>query len=613
MVADLLFRVVYISTNQSEGVVREVLGQCGVIRGIYPWMAGDHRGQTHFFVEFSSSEEVEHAKALKPLVDSFGVHSVAFNTQLTANFLSIAPSQFKLDSILNREKKSSRNPDVGISQGDTSSRRISANRRQPAASLKRKNSFSSGSADRSHRTSLNRGIAVSGYLQEGDDKENNADVFLLEAQDTKPLSEGPHFPPNTHPPQPHAQFVNNKSSLFSPTQVSLSTTSTSPSDAKDLAPNAKTEPIPECIPLLPLPSNTSSLQSTATAHSPPSNRLSETEAGVAPSLVLCYRGEQFTCELDALTQDPENVIFLLQQTSTSSMDRDKWMIVAAYYRRKQNVFAAAAVVSAMLDAMKSPAVGLLDEDLGPAFLMLASCYNDLRRRADKRIDAGPRNQYLAKAEECFRKVYGATDAPMFNVPSVPKAAIRKNKKKKAASSISAETHKDQAKLQREVQSLRDRHTNNIANLAEARNAKRKLEDELEQERNVRRKIESEVKQKNEELESARRSEQFALDLCKREVLSRRKAEERAAEVSELRERVRTLREELGEKENKFRELSEKMKQKGEMIAVAAAKLVELSGLDVDSVLEKYLRDGLGLRAQCPLAITASGNFRVRRG
>ena len=94
---------------------------CAYSRGMYPWTVGDQHGQTHFFVEFNSSEEVQRAKALKPPIDPFTVHSVAFNKQLTTNFLSVAPPSYISDDLIRRERAYSENAglrDAGVSLSD---------------------------------------------------------------------------------------------------------------------------------------------------------------------------------------------------------------------------------------------------------------------------------------------------------------------------------------------------------------------------------------------------------------------------------------------------------------------------------------------------------------
>lgn len=141
MVADRLFRVVYVSTNQSEGQIRKILGRCGMMyvfrvfihccrstnyiliicacsRGVYPWRIGDHRGRTHFFVEFDSSEEVKRVRTSKIPSDLLSVRTVADNPQMTANFLSVAPLPFLSENAPMREESSLGNAEVEMSLED---------------------------------------------------------------------------------------------------------------------------------------------------------------------------------------------------------------------------------------------------------------------------------------------------------------------------------------------------------------------------------------------------------------------------------------------------------------------------------------------------------------
>lgn len=74
------------------------------------------------------------------------------------------------------------------------------------------------------------------------------------------------------------------------------------------------------------------------AHIPPS-----------PAIVLNYGGTPFHCRLDQLSDDPGNIITVLTQTCAQALERDKWMIVAAYYRNKRNTQAALDVVAAMVN------------------------------------------------------------------------------------------------------------------------------------------------------------------------------------------------------------------------------------------------------------------------
>lgn len=80
---------------------------------------------------------------------------------------------------------------------------------------------------------------------------------------------------------------------------------------------------------------------------------SPTQPGAAssssPSIILTFRGERVNCALGALDGDPAGIITVLRATAASALERDKWMIVAGYYRGAGNVTAAARVVEAMLD------------------------------------------------------------------------------------------------------------------------------------------------------------------------------------------------------------------------------------------------------------------------
>ena len=61
------------------------------------------------------------------------------------------------------------------------------------------------------------------------------------------------------------------------------------------------------------------------------------------SMTVC--GQPTNFDLQTLDDDPRSIIELLSATSS---DRDKWMIVGAFYRRKGNVHAALTVVTTMV-------------------------------------------------------------------------------------------------------------------------------------------------------------------------------------------------------------------------------------------------------------------------
>ncbi len=62
-------------------------------------------------------------------------------------------------------------------------------------------------------------------------------------------------------------------------------------------------------------------------------------------LPMILRDKPISFDLHTLEDDPRSIIELLCATSS---DRDKWMIVGAFYRRKGNVHAALIVVTTMV-------------------------------------------------------------------------------------------------------------------------------------------------------------------------------------------------------------------------------------------------------------------------
>jgi hypothetical protein len=66
-------------------------------------------------------------------------------------------------------------------------------------------------------------------------------------------------------------------------------------------------------------------------------------------------GKAVSLDLRALDDDPRPIIELLSATSS---DRDKWMIVGAFYRRKGNIHAALAVVTTMVQSQWSEHLAL---------------------------------------------------------------------------------------------------------------------------------------------------------------------------------------------------------------------------------------------------------------
>lgn len=62
-------------------------------------------------------------------------------------------------------------------------------------------------------------------------------------------------------------------------------------------------------------------------------------------LPMTLRGQPINFDLQTLDDDPRSIIELLSATSS---DRDKWMIVGAFYRRTGNIHAALTVVTTMV-------------------------------------------------------------------------------------------------------------------------------------------------------------------------------------------------------------------------------------------------------------------------
>lgn len=215
-------------------------------------------------------------------------------------------------------------------------------------------------------------------------------------------------------------------------------------------------------------------------------------------------------------------------------------------------------LTAVILVMTSPDVGLAEDDLKPAFLMLASCYNELSKKF--RGNGGTSsNTYQMMAAESLQKVYG-TNVPISGakIPTAPRHGCLANtsnlpRQPKPVQSTSADDLDRLDKMQREVQSLRDRHTHHSACLSQLRSTKRKLEEDLSEERYCRRKVERELQQASQELSSARRAERSTAEQCRREAETRRRAEERAIE---LRDEVMTIKKEVdnaGDKERRTKE------------------------------------------------------------
>ncbi|KAJ6625511.1 hypothetical protein B0H10DRAFT_2001650 [Mycena sp. CBHHK59/15] len=265
-------------------------------------------------------------------------------------------------------------------------------------------------------------------------------------------------------------------------------------------------------------------------------------------------GENVTLDLQSLAANPATVIELLKLTAS---ERGNWILVGAYYRRTGNPHGAKEVVTAMLEVMEQ--FNIPRDDLKPAFLLLSGCEADLGKMARaKGADPGQVMEHYNNAQKWLQKVYGV-DVPLptdsLNNPGIDSS--RQNDPPKAVTPSRAATSlrsridtsapsaprpympvsPHHRILEREVQSLRDRQAHQANILSEVRSSKRKLEECIEMERDVRRRLERELDDVIKERDKARRMENMVLDQMKREVDSRRRAEERADEERELRRRA----------------------------------------------------------------------------
>ena len=73
-----------------------------------------------------------------------------------------------------------------------------------------------------------------------------------------------------------------------------------------------------------------------------------------PPIVFLPHGDtQIECKLDELSDDATEIASVLRQGCSQAAHRDKWMIVASYYRGKGNHTAALMVVTTMVDGTQS--------------------------------------------------------------------------------------------------------------------------------------------------------------------------------------------------------------------------------------------------------------------
>ena len=184
-------------------------------------------------------------------------------------------------------------------------------------------------------------------------------------------------------------------------------------------------------------------------------------------------------------------------------------------------------------------LGVSQDDLKPAFLLLSSCETDLARRARSTQSTLEVAGHYKNAQMWLRKVYGNTSnrdtsGSFKNTALVPLQSKSVTPPTKPGE-IQIMTNKldplipdalsHQRILERELEAVRDARDQQATLLSEARIAKRKLEEDFDYERNLRRRLQRRLDDAQKELALARKMETYALDQVRREVEARRKAED----------------------------------------------------------------------------------------
>ncbi|KAF5370807.1 hypothetical protein D9758_001967 [Tetrapyrgos nigripes] len=228
----------------------------------------------------------------------------------------------------------------------------------------------------------------------------------------------------------------------------------------------------------------------------------EPKVTLSTRISLNFSGETFLYDLQHLDADPREIIELLK---SSASERGSYTTVAAHYRRVGNPAAAISVVSAMLEVL---ALRVSEQDLKPAFLLLAGCETDLGK--NNKADTKASSHHYSNSQKWLQKVYGSSSVP--SAASEPSSLTRPST------------------VERQLQSLRDRLNNHVNLLADAHKMKRKLEDDFNLERDKRRKLEREVEELRKERDRARDMEAYALEQMRREIDSRRRAEDRVRDL-----------------------------------------------------------------------------------
>jgi uncharacterized protein YukE len=175
---------------------------------------------------------------------------------------------------------------------------------------------------------------------------------------------------------------------------------------------------------------------------------------------------------------------------------------------------------------------------------LSGCELELARlaKAEKK-DPSIISKHYAAAQTWLQKVFGIRDHLRAQAQARENHLIKKEEPFKDVNNILPSKtgdgsqgpskpipDRDIKRMEREIQSLRDRSANQAKQLSQLRSTKRKLGDDYLYERDLRRKYQRQLDGLEEELNSARKMEKHALEQVTREVAARRKAEETVVEI-----------------------------------------------------------------------------------
>jgi hypothetical protein len=166
-----------------------------------------------------------------------------------------------------------------------------------------------------------------------------------------------------------------------------------------------------------------------------------------------------------------------------------------------------------------------EEDLKPAFLLLSGCEADLARQL--RIQSGnstAATEHFESSRRWLQKVYGV-NLPSELPPALTFSGASDPLRTLPSNSLLPES--DFASNRAHAAKTKGTNGRDPDLLAELRSVKRKLDDEVELERTARRRLECRLAEVKKERDQALRMESFAQEQVKREVDSRRRAEERA--------------------------------------------------------------------------------------